>query len=319
VFLGVDGGGTKTALCAIDRSGARLASMDAPSIYYFGAEIALVEDVLSAAVTEICSLAGIVPAEIEFAFIGYPGYGEATRDVSVLDAIPARVLGHDRYACGNDMVCAWAGSLGGEDGINVVSGTGSLAYGECAGHGARAGGWSPVFGDEGSGYWIGARGLAAFSKMSDGRMTAGPLLHRLRRHLGVRHDLDAVDIVLNRWGASRSEIAALSPIVAHAAADGDAEAAAILEQAGTELAALAKAVSRRLCFPAGKPVAVSYSGGVFRIDAVLASFRRHVAELEGSFALRPPLIDPAGGAALYAAARAGLPLDASAARRLAMG
>jgi N-acetylglucosamine kinase-like BadF-type ATPase len=316
VFLGVDGGGTKTALCVIDRTGARLASSRAPSIYYFGADIALVEEVLTAAVTDTCSSAGVSPADIEHAFIGYPGYGEASEHLSVLDALPRRVLGHERYTCDNDMVCAWAGSLGADDGINVVSGTGSLAYGECAGRGARAGGWSPLFGDEGSGYWIGAAGLAAFSKMSDGRIDEGPLLSALRRHLGIRHDLDAIDVVLNRWRGSRSDVAALSTIVSGAAADGDLEARRILDRAGVELAALAGAVSRRLPFPDGGTVPVSYSGGAFNIDAVLASFRRRVSQLDGSFEVRPPLMDPAGGAALYAAKRAGLPLEASAVRRL---
>ena len=43
------------------------------------------------------------------------------------------MLGHDRYDVGNDMVCGWAGSLGGEDGIartrqhtgGVYAGTGT--------------------------------------------------------------------------------------------------------------------------------------------------------------------------------------------------
>jgi len=48
----------------------------------------------------------------------------------ILDALPEPLLGHRRYRCGNDMVCAWAGSLGGEDGINIVAGTGSIGYGE---------------------------------------------------------------------------------------------------------------------------------------------------------------------------------------------
>jgi N-acetylglucosamine kinase-like BadF-type ATPase len=60
-------------------------------------------------------------------------------DIPTLDAIPAEVLGHSRYACDNDMVCGWAGSLGGVDGINVVSGTGTIPYGERLGQGVRVG------------------------------------------------------------------------------------------------------------------------------------------------------------------------------------
>ncbi len=94
---------------------------------------------------------------------------------SQLDAMPEPLLGHRRYRCGNDMVCAWAGSLGGEDGINIVAGTGSIGYGERRGRSARAGGWGEVFGDEGSAYWIAVQGLNVFTRMSDGRLPKGSL------------------------------------------------------------------------------------------------------------------------------------------------
>ena len=79
------------------------------------------------------------------------------------------------------MVCGWAGSLAGEDGINVISGTGSMTYGERHGTGHRVGGWGELFGDEGSAYWIAAQGLNAFSRMSDGRLARGPLLRHCSR------------------------------------------------------------------------------------------------------------------------------------------
>lgn len=88
-----------------------------------------------------------------------PGYGEVSAGIPVLDAAPHPKLGHERYACDNDMVCGWAGSLGGADGINVISGTGSMTYGEHRGCGTRVGGWAELFGDEGSAYWIATRVL----------------------------------------------------------------------------------------------------------------------------------------------------------------
>lgn len=316
LFLGVDGGGTKTALCMIDQSGHRLAAVQAPSIYYFGQGIDLVEEVLRAAVSEACSDADVTTADIHHAFIGFPGYGESSRDTALLDEIPLRVLGHDRYTCGNDMVCAWAGSLAAQDGINVVSGTGSMTYGEREGRGARAGGWGELFGDEGSGYWIGAQGLAAFSQMSDGRLEPGPLLAALRTHLGLARDYDAVGLVVNEWHGSRSKIAGLSPVVARAAGLGDDAARAILSDAGHQLARLVEATRRRLGFSVSDVIPVSYSGGVFNIEAVLSAFTREIGALEAAYEVRRPLLDPVTGAALYAAKCGGLPLDPSAVQRL---
>lgn len=141
LFLGVDAGGTKTAVCIVDRDGTRRAQIRAPSMYYFDEGIGLVERVLEQAVTQACAEAAVSLHAIAYAFIGFPGYGEASADTPVLDAIPEQVFGHARYSCGNDMICGWAGSLGATDGINVVSGTGSMAYGERDGTGVRAGGW----------------------------------------------------------------------------------------------------------------------------------------------------------------------------------
>jgi N-acetylglucosamine kinase-like BadF-type ATPase len=169
-YLGVDGGGSKTAFALIDADGRVLARATAPSSYYFAEGFGVVERALTQGITDICTQAGIEPSDIDSAFFGLPGYGEASGDVEQLDAVPGRVLGHDRYSCDNDMVCGWAGSLAGEDGINVISGTGSMTYGERLGTGHRVGGWGELFGDEGSAYWIATQGLNAFSRMSDGRL-----------------------------------------------------------------------------------------------------------------------------------------------------
>ncbi|MDY7088561.1 MAG: BadF/BadG/BcrA/BcrD ATPase family protein [Actinomycetota bacterium] len=301
MFLGVDGGGSKTAFCLIDENGAVVAEARTASIYYLMSGIDIVAPLLADGVAQVCAAAGIRPAEIAYAFFGVPCYGEVARDVPALDAIPGGILGHDRHRCGNDMICGWAGSLGGADGINVVAGTGSIAYGENGRRQARAGGWGEVFGDEGSGYWVAVRGLAAFSRMCDGRLPRGPLAAILRRELRLADDLGVVDIVLNRWKGDRARIAALSPLVSEAAAAGDAACAAILSDAGNELAALVDAQARALVFPAG-PVPVSYSGGMFTCPPVLTAFR---AALGDRYELRTPLFPPHLGAAIYAARLAG--------------
>jgi N-acetylglucosamine kinase-like BadF-type ATPase len=324
LFLGVDGGGTKTALCLLTPQGRVAGSAVVRSSYYLTGQpadapggAALVAEVLAEGVGAVCAAAGAVPADISFAFLGLPGYGEVAADVPALDAVGRAVLGHDRYRCGNDMVCGWAGSLGGVDGINVVAGTGSIAYGEWDGARARCGGWGEVFGDEGSGYWIGVRGLQAFSRMSDGRSPAGPLLDLLRRHLSLSSDLDLVDVVLTRWRAGRTRIAALSPVVVDAARHGDRQAGAILADAGAELALLVEAARRRLV--AGREVEggvpVSYSGGVLEAEEVRAAMVERLAAL-GGFDVRAPRFSPVLGAALHAARLSGAPLAPSALERL---
>ena len=316
MYLGVDGGGTKTAFCLLGRDGSLLTQARTPSTYYLMSGIEIVEPLLRQGVTEVCRAVGVTPGEISHAFFGLPAYGEVSADVAELDALPGRVLGTGRYTCGNDMVCGWAGSLGGVDGINVVAGTGSIAYGENQGRSARAGGWGEVFGDEGSGYWVGIRGLNAFSRMADGRLPGGPLQDALRRSMGLSTDLDVVDVVLNRWHGDRGNVAALSRAVAEAADAGDTTALGILADAGRELALLVDVQADALGFDSTATVPVSYSGGMFTNPHVRNSFREAVTREIGRYDLREPLLPPHLGAAVHAARLAGHPLDAGAVRRL---
>jgi N-acetylglucosamine kinase-like BadF-type ATPase len=315
MFLGVDSGGTKTALCVISERGDLVAQTETEGTYS-NRGIEFVARVLQEGVTSVCAQARISPREIQYAFFGLPGYGEVARDIPALEEAPRAALGHNRYRCDNDMVCGWAGSLGAADGINVVSGTGSMTYGQRSGIGVRVGGWGELFGDEGSAYWIAIRGLNAVSRMSDGRLPKGPLFETICQHLGLTVELELVDVVLNRWRGDRSKIAGLSRQVSQAADLGDEHAAAVLHEAGRELALLVDATRRRLQYPPAETVPVSYSGGAFFAARVLDAFRRQLELRPDGFELRRPLYSPAVGAALLAAKLAGRPLEQAALERL---
>jgi N-acetylglucosamine kinase-like BadF-type ATPase len=145
--------------------------------------------------------------------------------------------------------------------------------------------------------------------MGDGRMPVGPLHETLRTHLALEADLDLVDVVLNRWQGERSEIAALSRVIAGAAEDGDESAARILSEAADELAGLVDTTRQLLNFGPDEDIPVSYSGGVFNARLVVEGFKATLERLHDGYELREPLSSPVVGAAIYAAKLAGEPLD----------
>jgi N-acetylglucosamine kinase-like BadF-type ATPase len=315
-YLGVDGGGSKTAFALVDADGRVIARATAPTSYYFNDGFEVVERALAQGVQAVCAQADLTSADIDWAFFGIPGYGEASGDVATLDALPGHVLGHDRYACDNDMVCGWAGSLAGEDGINVISGTGSMTYGERQGTGRRVGGWGELFGDEGSAYWVATQGLNAFSRMSDGRLARSPLYELLRERLQLTGDLDVVSLVIDSWGGNRSSIAALATTVCQAARDGDPVATAILTTGAQELVRLIGTTRELVGFTDSETAPVSYSGGMFSDAGFLSLFLDTLDAQAADYDVRRPLLDPAVGAALYAAKLAGHPLGADAVLQL---
>jgi len=315
IFLGVDGGGTKTQFVLVDNDGNVLGTVTGEGSYHLEIGMEGLRRVLVHGVAKVLAQAAVDAGRIAHAFFGIPAYGEDSGAQLLLDAMPEALLGHRRYRCGNDMVCAWAGSLAGEDGINIVAGTGSIGYGERRGRTARAGGWGEVFGDEGSAYWIAVQGLNVFTRMSDGRLPRGALYALFRESFRLGDDLDLCARVLNHH--TRDGIAAIAHVVTRAAQAGDAAAVRIFDSAADELAAVVDAVRLALDFAVDEIVPLSYSGGVFHAGAlILDPFRRYLAARCPRFDLRTPLLSPSIGAAIYAAKLAGSPLSAAALRRL---
>jgi len=311
IYLGVDGGGSKTAFLLVDESGRVLAAHAEGPAYYLEIGWETMRAMLARGIAATLHQATLPSSKVDFAFLGLPAYGEDSRLLGAFDAAASPPLHSGRYRCGNDAVCGWAGALACQDGINVVAGTGSIAYGELNGRVARAGGWGELYGDEGSAYWIARGGLNLFSRMSDGRTGRGALYDILQRHFALQSDLDLCAAIYDK--NQRSHLAVLSTLIAQAATAGDLQASALFARAADELAQLVDAVHRRLEIPELTTVTVSYSGGLFQQrDLLLTPFLSKLAMDPGRYRLAAPRLPPAAGAALYAAKLSGAPLSAQA-------
>jgi N-acetylglucosamine kinase-like BadF-type ATPase len=317
-FLGVDGGGTKTRFLLIDETGRVLASHLEGPAYYLEIGLDELREMLARGVAQTLRKGQVREEDLSYAFLALPAYGEDSKLLPALDAAPLQALPHRRYRCDNDMVCGWAGALAGGDGINIVAGTGSIAYGEYAGRSARAGGWGELFSDEGSSYWLAREGLRLFSRMSDGRLPRGPLYEHVRRHFALQRDLDLCAAIYGKDIAQRSQFAQLARLVTAAAADGDPAAVGLFESAARELADMIDAVHDELQIPTDAVVSVSSSGGMFQPgnglrEALASELQRRSARYRFSEALLPPDV----GAAIQAARLNGTPLSATSVQALA--
>lgn len=313
LYLGIDGGGTKTAFVVIDGDGRRLARHEEPTSYYLEIGFDALRALLHRGVQAALQQCGTAASDVAYAFAGLPAHGEDSALLTAFDALLADLLPRSRV--GNDMVCSWAGSLAGADGISLVAGTGSIAYGEWQGRGARCGGWGEIFSDEGSAHWLARETLALFSRMVDGRAEPGPLVDLVRQHFGLTVDLDLCGAINGH--AARSELAQVARLTTAAAQAGDTQARGLLARAGDELAQLAAGIARTLALPAGTPVPVSYTGGVFAAgDLVLGPLQAALARRLPGATLTRPRFGPELGAALYATRLAGRPLSDEALTRL---
>jgi N-acetylglucosamine kinase-like BadF-type ATPase len=222
-------------------------------------------------------------------------------DYERFTALVGRLLPAGRVRIYNDGEVALAAATGGREGIVVVAGTGSIAYGaDRSGRSLRCGGWGYVIGDEGSAYAIAQQALRAASQAADGRAPASTLVDAFTTALGVPAFDDILRPVYGPPAMSRHQLAALAPLVTQCAADGDAAAQTVLATAGEELAALAVTLARRLEL-GGEPFLVACSGGVWKAgELVLEPFRQRVLAAYPRAHIGSPLLTPVAGAALLA-------------------
>ena len=305
VYLGYDGGGTKTDCVLLGDDGAVLAESRGgpanPMRVGFDAAFAALRDcserVLAAASAEASQVAGVCA--------GLAGCGRkvvADRVATFLrEQFPRAVV----HATSDSMVALEAATDSGP-GVVIIAGTGSVVLGRnAAGEVVRAGGYGPWIGDEGSGYDVGRRAVIAVARARDELGPATRLSELLLRAMEVN---DWPELV-GRIAAGADQVyPRLYPVVVGAAEEGDAVAREILVAAATALAELAVSVIRRLNF-ASEEFILAKSGGVFGrtqlFDGPLDERLAQGAPRARIEALRMP---PAMGAARLArrlAARAG--------------
>jgi N-acetylglucosamine kinase-like BadF-type ATPase len=201
-------------------------------------------------------------------------------------AIPAR-----HHLLVTDAAIALHAAIGTAAGMIVVSGTGSIAYARNhRGETLRAGGWGASFDDLGSGYDLGRKAIMAALFHFDGRGERTVLTWRICRAL---HLSDITQIVLKKLDTQ--QVAALFPLVAEAARQGDRVARRLCAQAGRDLAQLALALAGRLGRRGMAPVVCA--GGVFRSSPTLRrSFARYLRQRMPSARVRLLQREPVEGA-----------------------
>jgi glucosamine kinase len=306
LLLAIDGGGTRTRCLAIDRDGAvRGDGLGGPS-NHLHVPIAEATQAIRDAVAGSLSTAGATRDDVELVSAGlagvdFDGTGKDEGEQML------RACGFGQVVVNGDMVIAHRGALGGGPGVMALAGTGSSVLGIGAdGTMTKAGGWGPLYGDQGSAFQIGRMGLTAAAEAFDGAGPRTELLARLTTALGISAFPQTIERLYN-GASSQQPVAALAAVVDACARDGDDVATAICRRAGSDLARAVLAVVRRLSMP---KTLVSYQGAVLEQSALVrGAFVDALERAAVGVVVRPPRFEPIAGAALIGAAAAGWQID----------
>lgn len=297
--LGIDAGGSKTVALVADAEARVLGEGRSGGANLQTHGELQVEKTLHAVIDQALG-SGPPPTAVCLGLAGVdrPGDGQVIRDIMRRLGFKARTL------IVNDALVALVAGRGEGPGLVLIAGTGSIAYGVCAdGVAARAGGWGSVLGDEGSGYWIGRRALAAVTREADGRGPRTRLTPLVLEHMGLAGPEALVSEIYDHANG-RHRIAALGPTVDRARSEGDAVATEILREAAAELALAASSVVTRLEMR-GDGFPTFLSGGILRgVPWLAAEVTRRLAEVAPRSAVSLLGVEPAMGAVRLALAEA---------------
>ena len=292
IFLGIDGGGSKTS-CLIGDETSVLGAGTAGASNPVRVGETLARESLTACITQACTVASLVPSQIQKTCVGLAGAAGPQVAERIRQILSELVSGEIEVV--GDMVVALQAAFGDGPGAIVIAGTGSIAYGRNPqGETARAGGWGFAISDEGSGHWIGRSVVAAALRaLDEGEGETDKTIDSLMKawRLETREQL-----VLAANAIPPPDFAALFPTALSLADSGDRVALEVLTQAGTELAKLAGIVAQRLFPPAGA-VPVAMSGGVFGSSPLVRQVFYNSLRVERpEVFINPSVIEPVRGA-----------------------
>ena len=298
--LGIDAGGTKTICLLADGDGRIIGDARGGGANLQAAGELEVEKVLHHVMDAAIGDRDVRPAAICLGIAGV----DRPADTAAVHSIMRRIGFKAQVIVVNDALVALVAGAGEGEGVVVVAGTGSIAYGrDASGHAARAGGWGYLLGDEGGGFWIGRAALTAVVRQFDGRGPATLLTPMILEHLDLSTPKELIHEIYYR-DVHRHTIAGIAGLVQRAMEQHDAIAAEILTRAGGELASAAASVITRLEMR-GHAFPTVLGGGIFRgIPWLVDDLTRRLSEIAPRTEVRRLDVEPAIGAVRLALAAA---------------
>jgi glucosamine kinase len=188
-FLGIDGGGSKTAFLLVDEHEQPIARTQAGPCNW----LSVGPDAARLAIQEGASRLFETP---DVVCGGFAGAGRAEGKAFYTDLLRS-VFPQSKIIVESDTFIAYLSAIGVDPGVLLIAGTGSIAVGrKTDGTLLRVGGWGPFFGDEGGGFWIGREAIRTALRLMD-REKQNEFAGMIAQSLG----LASVQQVITAWRA----------------------------------------------------------------------------------------------------------------------
>ena len=272
IVIGIDGGGTKTRAIVADAAGKWIADVVGPGSAVRPGQAEHSAEVIEQTVRDALASCEMTHVRPRVLCVGVAGVGREPEREALWQALLSRDLADD-VVIHADFSVALDDAFGDGPGILLISGTGSVAFGRSpGGASARAGGWGPVMGDEGSGAWIGRRALGIVCAAADGREPTTALTGAI---LTAAQANDVQHLVEWAGTATPAKLATLAPVVMSVADAGDLRANSLVTLAVEELVLHVRALALSLFVDERAAIPVACTGGMLTRGTTLRKRLEH--------------------------------------------
>jgi glucosamine kinase len=238
VYLGIDGGGSKTAFVLEDESGQTLGRIETGPSNWISAGKDESRRSITDGIQQLKTLPNIVGG-------GFAGAGRPEGLRFYRECLTG-LLPNAQIFVETDAFISYIGAIGLEPGVLLIAGTGSIAIGRRNdGSMVRVGGWGSIFSDEGSGFWIGREAIQAALRANDSG-EAPQFVSSICDAL----KLQAITEVSASWQSGALSVRSVASLAALVFDQHPAEPAnRILSKAAEHLLAIAQTTIRRIGIP----------------------------------------------------------------------
>ncbi|WP_158634031.1 N-acetylglucosamine kinase [Radiobacillus deserti] len=307
LYIGIDGGGTKTQCVVGNSYGDILAFVEVGSTNIKSNPPAFIESQIHLLLKQVMEQIDITPECIKGIFVSTAG-GDRREDVARWKQWMTSF--HEQLTCpilvSNDAVSALKSGTASSSGTVLIAGTGSIVYAvpEEAAPPIRVGGWGYLFGDEGSGFAIGREALRSIMKAYDGRGEKTELTETIMEFLHLQHPSGFVTAIYEST-SPRQTVASLARPVLKLASTGDPVAVQLVGKEIEGLLDLLRASVRHHSALLHDPLVLT--GGLFQSSYFKQRFVQAIEQNNLHKELIFPTFPPVVGAYLYMLEKSGHP------------
>lgn len=267
-FLGIDGGGTKTALVLADSNREVIRTLRTDNCNPFDIGVENAQKILRKAIDEIC---GSIPKSSIVAFAGMAGGASGNMKQvfrEFFQSFRFKLVEND-----SDNLNLMEAGLGDRDGMVLILGTGICGWARLEGRYSRAAGWGYLIDQGGSAYNLGQEALQAYYNAVDGMAPWSPLSEAVKERCPEGHQ----NLLSRIYEGGKKYIASFAPLVFEALEASDPLAEAILQRNMSAAARVIETVGKR--FPqSADPIPVVLAGGLTAQPRILSALQEALQE-----------------------------------------